>query len=111
METIRASWLVLSLTEEHVRQLHRDLLRDSTKDERHRGEYKTMENQVEAFDTNGNSAGIVVQTASPADTPRLMTELVEWTTDALSLRALHPVLVIAVFVVIFLDIHPFQDGN
>jgi Fic family protein len=111
METVRASWLVLPLTEDHVRQLHRHLLRDSTRDKCHRGEYKTMENQVEAFDMNGNSAGIVLQTASPADTPRLMTELVEWTTDALSQRALHPVLVIAVFVVIFLDIHPFQDGN
>jgi Fic family protein len=40
-----------------------------------------------------------------------MAELVEWTTDALSNRTLHPLLVIAVFVVVFLEIHPFQDGN
>jgi Fic family protein len=40
-----------------------------------------------------------------------MTGLVEWTTEALSDRALHPLLVIAVFVVVFLDIQPFQDGN
>ena len=61
METIFASWSVLPLTENHVRQLHRDLLRYSTKDERHRGDYKKL--------------------------------------------------VIAVFVVVFLEIHPFQDGN
>ena len=111
METIFASWSVLPLTENHVRQLHRDLLRYSTKDERHRGEYKKLDNHVEAFDANGKSVGVVFQTASPFDTPRLMAELIAWTTEALSNRALHPLLVIAVFVVVFLEIHPFQDGN
>jgi Fic family protein len=53
----------------------------------------------------------VFQTASPFDTPRLMAELIAWTTEALSNRTLHPLLVIAVFVVVFLEIHPFQDGN
>ena len=111
METIFASWSVLPLTETHVRQLHRDLLRYSTKDERHRGEYQEIDNHVEAFDAKGKSVGIVFQTASPFDTPRLMEELVEWTAGALSNRALHPLLVIAIFVVVFLEIHPFQDGN
>lgn len=111
METIFASWSVLPLTENHVRQLHRDLLRYSTKDERHRGDYKRLDNHVEAFDANGKIVGIVFQTASPFDTPRLMAELIEWTTEALSNRTLHPLLVIAVFVVVFLEIHPFQDGN
>jgi len=111
METIFASWSVLPLTENHVRQLHRDLLRYSTKDERHRGDYKKLDNHVEAFDAKGRSVGIVFQTASPFDTPRLMAELVGWTTGALSNRTLHPLLVIAVFVVVFLEIHPFQDGN
>ena len=111
METIFASWSVLPLTENHVRQLHRDLLRYSTKEERHRGDYKKLDNHVEAFDADGKSVGIVFRTASPFDTPRLMAELIEWTTEALSNRTLHPLLVIAVFVVVFLEIHPFQDGN
>src|SRR2546425_2342241 len=110
-ESIFASWSVLPLTENHVRQLHRDLLRYSTKDERHRGDYKKLDNHVEAFDANGKSVGVVFQTASPFDTPRLMAELIAWTTGALSNRTLHPLLVIAVFVVVFLEIHPFQDGN
>src|SRR6266850_2155579 len=40
-----------------------------------------------------------------------MAELIAWTTEALANRTLHPLLVIAVFVVVFLEIHPFQDGN
>ena len=111
METIFASSSALPLTDNHVRQLQRDLLRYSSKDECHRGEYKQMENHVEACETKGEIAGIVFQTASPFDTTRLMTELIEWTTEALSDRALHPLLVIAIFVVVFLDILPFQDGN
>jgi Fic family protein len=40
-----------------------------------------------------------------------MTELVEWLKDARELRRLHPLLIVAVFTVTFLEIHPFQDGN
>ena len=68
METIFASWSVLPLTENHIRQLHRDLLRYSTKDERHRGEYKKLDNHVEAFDAKGKSVGVVFHTARPFDT-------------------------------------------
>lgn len=111
METIFAHADDIDLTENHIKQLHRDLLAYSTKDERHRGEYKTNTNHVLAFDSEGKEIGIVFETATPFDTPRLMTELVAWTKKALEEKQLHPLLVIAVFTVVFLEIHPFQDGN
>ena len=111
METIFSNWDAIDLSENHIKQLHRDLLKYSGKDERHRGEYKTLSNHVEAFGPDGESLGVVFQTASPFDTPRLMTELVDWTRQNLRARELHPLLAIAVFVVVFLEIHPFQDGN
>jgi Fic family protein len=40
-----------------------------------------------------------------------MQELVEWTQTALGDRKFHPLLVIGNFIVEFLKIHPFQDGN
>ena len=40
-----------------------------------------------------------------------MEALVSWTRKALDEEALHPLLIVAVFVVTFLAIHPFQDGN
>lgn len=64
-----------------------------------------------AFDAEGREIGIVLETATPFDTSRLMTELVAWTREALAEKQLHPLLVIAVFTVVFLEIHPFQDGN
>lgn len=101
----------IPLTENYIKQLHAMLLRHSTKDERHRGEYKKLPNNVEAFDADGKSVGVVFQTASPFDTPFKMQELVAWTREALSDRAWHPLVVVGLFVVVFLEIHPFQDGN
>ena len=90
METVFAHWSDIPLTENHIRQLHRDLLIYSDKDERHRGEYKTLANDVEAFDADGSSLGIVFATATPFETPALMAELVAWVHDQQNSRATHP---------------------
>jgi len=111
MDMIFTAWPEIALSENHIKQLHRDLLRHSGKDARHRGEYKKHPNNVAAFDDAGRQIGIVFQTASPFDTPRLMTELVTWYNDTREVGRMHPLLAIAVFVVVFLEIHPFQDGN
>ena len=111
METVFRAWEEIAPTENHVKQLHRDLLRHSEKDERRRGEYKKLPNSVAALDERGRQVGIVFETATPFETPRLMTELIDWYADARRRRQLHPLLLIAVFTVVFLEIHPFQDGN
>ncbi len=111
METVFHAWADIPITENHIKQLHRDLLRHSDKDERHRGDYKTLRNDVAAFDAAGTMIGIVFETATPFDTPRRMAELVQWLNDARALKRLHPLLIIAAFIVTFLEIHPFQDGN
>jgi len=111
METIFASWDNIDITENHIQQLHRDLLIYSHKDERHRGSYKTSSNSVVAFDETGVQIGVVFETATPFDTPRLMNELVSWYHDTTKQREFHPLLAIGIFIVVFLEIHPFQDGN
>jgi len=111
MDLVFNSWQEILITENHIRQLHRDLLVHSEKDERHRGSYKTTSNSVTAFDETGHQIGIVFETATPFDTPRLMSELIAWLKEARETRRVHPLLVIAVFTIVFLEIHPFQDGN
>ena len=111
MNTVFAHADDIELTENHIRQLHRDLLKHAHKDERHRGEYKKLPNHVEAFGPDGAPLGVIFQTASPLDTPRLMKELVDWTNQSFEVERHHPLLIIAIFVVVFLEIHPFQDGN
>ena len=111
MNLIFESYDDIPVAENHIKQLHQILLKHSTKDVRHRGEYKKMSNHVEAFDSDGKSAGIIFQTATPFDTPRKMKELVEWFNRETASGRHHPLILSALFVVHFLAIHPFQDGN
>ena len=105
------AWREVPLTESHIRQLHGVLLKFSTEDAHHRGNYKTVVNNLESFDQKGRSVGVVFETATPFDTPLMMAALVEWTGRELTDNRHHPLLVIAAFVVRFLAVHPFQDGN
>jgi len=111
MELVFRAWEDLAITENHIKQLHRDLLVYSEKDAWHRGSYKTSPNSVVAFDETGRQIGVVFETASPFDTPQLMAELVEWYKAERKQRTLHALLIITIFIVVFLEIHPFQDGN
>ena len=111
MDSIQTAWTDLRISESILLQLHRDLLRYSDKDERHRGQWKSLDNHVAAFDSDGKQVGIVFETASPFETPMLMEKLLAWHTKEETDPILHPLLRIAVFHVVFLAIHPFQDGN
>lgn len=111
MELIFESFHDIPLTENYILQLHGILLKYSARDVRHRGHYKRLPTNVEAFDDAGRSVGVIFETASPFETPGMMQELLGWTQSALEAGQHHPLLVISVFVVRFLAIHPFQDGN
>jgi Fic family protein len=111
MDLIFESWQEINLSENHLKQIHSVLLKFSSKDNSHRGKYKNFPNNVVAFDTFGNEIGVVFQTTSPFDTPFEMTTLISWFNQEREKNIIHPLLMIAVFVVCFLAIHPFQDGN
>lgn len=111
MELVFESWRELAPSENYIKQLHSVLLKFSRKDTAHRGSYKKLSNNVVAIDADGKEIGVVFETASPFETPLAMEKLVNWLNRAIEDKAIHPLLVIAVFVVSFLAIHPFQDGN
>ncbi len=111
LTTIFDNYKDIPLTENYIKQLHKTLLAYSDKDERHRGEYKKDSNRVAAFDANGNEIGSIFETATPFDTPKLMEEIIKWTNNTLGDRYFHPIITIGVFIVHFLSIHPFSDGN
>lgn len=111
MENIFDNYEVIPFNENYIKQLHKILLSYSSKDERHRGEYKTLANSVAAFDAEGKEIGIIFETATPFETPQLMRELIQETREQLEDKFIHPLIMIGLFVVHFLAIHPFQDGN
>jgi Fic family protein len=111
MDFILESFEDLKITENHIKQLHAILLKYSSKDIRHRGEYKKLDNHVVAIDAKGKEIGVIFKTATPFKTPMKMADLIEWTNKAFELKEIHPLIITGIFIVVFLAIHPFQDGN
>ena len=111
MDLIFESWREISLTENHIKQIDSTLLKFSGKDEAHRGDYKKFSNNVVAFDSDGREIGVVFETATPFETPSEIERLIGWTNGMIEGKSVHPLLIIAAFVVCLLAIHPFADGN
>jgi len=111
LENIFNSWENLKFNESSIKHFHKELLKYSDKDQWHLGNYKFGENKVVAYDQEGQEVGIIFNPTKPHQTPKEMAELVESTNFLLAEKKYHPLLVIANFLVEFLKIHPFQDGN
>ena len=111
MDLIFEFWREINLTENYIKQIHSTLLKFSGKDKARRGDYKKFSNNVAAFDADGREIGVVFETATPFETPSEMEKLVGWTNSTIEQKSVHPLLIIAAFVVCLLAIHPFADGN
>lgn len=111
LENVFNSWKHIPFSESTIKHSHQELLKYVRKDEQHRGEYKKTENKVEMINKAGESIGVLFDTTPAYLTPKEMQELVEWTREALAEKEINPLLIIGNFLVEFLNIHPFQDGN
>ncbi len=111
LQNVFNSWKSLSFNEGTIKHFHKELLKYVEKDKLHRGEYKKSENKVHMVNAAGESVGILFDTTPAYLTPTAMLELIGWTQKALRERIYHPILVIGNFLVEFLQIHPFTDGN
>ena len=111
LENIFDSWKTISLSESTIKHCHQELLKYVEKDQSHRGEYKKQENKVHMVNEAGESVAVLFDTTPAWLTPKEMQEAVEWTQKALAEKKYHPLMVIGNFLVEFLNIHPFQDGN
>ena len=89
-------------------QLHRDLYRYSGM--AIGGSYKTVDNIIQETDEEGNK--FVRFKPVPAwETPEAMERLCEAFSDALKNAEYDPLILISMFILDFLCIHPFNDGN
>jgi len=105
------AWKKIKLSESAIKHFHKELLKYVEKDKLHRGEYKKIENKVEMIDKEGNRIGVLFDTTPAYLTPIAMRELVEATQALFNEKKYHSLLIVADFLVDFLNIHPFQDGN
>lgn len=111
LQNVFNSWEDLGFTEGSIKHLHKELLKYVEKDALHRGNYKSGDNKVQMVDAKGRLMGVIFDTTPVYLTPKEMNELVDWTKKALIDKKYHPLLIIGNFIVEFLNIHPFKDGN
>jgi Fic family protein len=111
LQTVFESYADMPFSESTILHLHAQLLKYSDKDERHKGHYKHLENKVEMRAHDGKVLEVLFDTTPAYLTPKAVQELVDWTREALEAKEIHSLLVISSFMVEFLKIHPFLDGN
>jgi Fic family protein len=108
LDLISESYPDMDITESTIKNLHNILMKHSTKDAWHKGNYKQHSNAVEATRPDG-SKQIVFQTTLPGfPTDEAMHKLVDWWHADKETQA---IVKCAIFCYDFVSIHPFQDGN
>ena len=72
--------------------------------------YKATDNQLLITNETNDLVGIL-DTAPPDQVEPLLEKLTDWVNEALDKQSLHPLLIIAAFTGIFLQISPFEKDN
>ncbi|OGM91787.1 hypothetical protein A2755_03165 [Candidatus Wolfebacteria bacterium RIFCSPHIGHO2_01_FULL_48_22] len=104
------NYKTFKFTEGQILQFHEILLHFSSKDQTHKGKYKSSDNVVVARNDAGDEV-VLFRPTPPYLVKKEMDDVLVWTADVLDRKTIHPLLIIASFVFEFLAIHPFHDGN
>jgi len=108
LDLISDNYENISVTESNIKSLHNSLMKYSTKDQWHKGDYKQHSNAVEATFVDGTQQIIFQTTEVGFKTENAVRELIDWYNAE---AEVHHLIKCAAFVYEFLSIHPFQDGN
>ena len=108
LDLISENYENISITENNIKSLHNSLLKYSTKDEWHKGDYKQHSNAVEATFIDGTRQIIFQTTEAGFATENTVRQVIEWYNSEMEV---HNLIKCATFVYEFLSIHPFHDGN
>ena len=108
LNTIHESFQHIPIRDIFILQLHRDLYRFENANDG--GKFKTSDNIIEEEDSQGNK--FVRFRPLPAwETPEAIANLCVAYNEAVNRREADPLLIIPMFIIDFLCIHPFNDGN
>jgi Fic family protein len=74
------------------------------------GRWKSTDNEIVEKDADGNITRVRFKAVSAVATPQAMQDLTEYYDQALA-EGLDPIVIIPLFILDFLCVHPFRDGN
>ena len=108
LNTIHENFEYIPVRPNYILQLHKDLYKYSNKSIG--GRYKNSQNYIQETDASGNTF-VRFQPLEPYLTEDAMNSLCEQYIRAIDNGETDPLLLIPVFILDFLCIHPFNDGN
>lgn len=108
LNTIHESFPHIPIRDTFILQLHRDLYKFENAS--NGGRFKTVDNIIEEEDASGNK--FVRFRPLPAwETPEAIIKLCNAYNEVINRSEADPLLIIPMFIIDFLCIHPFNDGN
>jgi len=102
LEIIFENYNEIKLSESNILHFHKKIIENG-------GNYKNIQNRVEAKNSDGKIVGIIFEPTPPFLVKKEMEELIDWYLWSIDKK--HPLILIANFIFEFLAIHPFLDGN
>lgn len=108
LNTVHENFEYIKLNAGHILQMHRDLYKFSAGGVG--GKYKAVQNYIQEVGMDGNKK-IRFTPLSTFETPDAIKNICEEYGKALNLYNIEPLILIPIFVLDFLCVHPFGDGN
>ena len=107
MELIHQTGSDMPVTTNVIRQLHQTLYRYLPEEG---GHWKTIDNEIVEKDADGNITRVRFKAVAAVETPQAMQDLIDGYQRAL-FDGRDPIVVIPLFILDLLCIHPYRDGN
>ena len=108
LNTIHDSYAHIPIRDTFILQLHRDLYKFENKS--NGGKFKIVDNVIEEEDADGNKF-VRFKPMAAWETPEAMVNLCTAYNEAINKNVADPLLIMLMFIIDFLCIHPFKDGN
>jgi Fic family protein len=111
LQTVFEEYENIKLNQSNILSLHNELLKFSDSNLKYSSRYKLTDNQIALANQQGEILGILFKPTPAHLTQQEMGELIEWVESESNKKIVHPLIITAIFIIEFLAIHPFDDGN
>lgn len=108
LNLVHDSYDYIHINSSNILQLHKELLKQTELS--FGGKFKNTPNEIVSIDADGNKK-ILFRPLDPFETPEAIDRLCETFNKEMALKNIEPLILIFNFILDFLCIHPFNDGN
>lgn len=108
LNLVHENYDMIPVRPNYILQMHRDLLKYTSLS--YGGRFKTTPNEIDAMLPNGEKK-VLFRPVEPYETPDAVAMICESYQKTLEKEKIDPLILIPCFILDFLCIHPFNDGN